>query len=78
MSRGGFWAITKNLVEERQLLNVSCADWAQYRISSKYLAIVLYIEFLFAGTFSFYAFGDIDHGAECYGQTYRFLPVDHS
>ena len=77
MSRGGIWAITKDLVEERQLLQLSCADWTSSRISSKYLAIALYIEFLFATTLAFYAFGENDDGAMCFGQTFKFLEDDH-
>ena len=77
MSRRGFWAITKSLVEERQLLNVECTDWSRQRTSSKFLAASIYIELLFAGTFYFYAFGDMDHGTQCYGQVVSVFGRDH-
>ena len=77
MSRRGFWAITKSLVEERQLLHIECQDWTRQRTSSKYLASSIFIECLFAATFYFYAFEDVDAGTLCYGQYVQPLGKNH-
>ena len=61
-SRGGFWAITKRLFQERQLLSFSIADWARSRTSSNYLASAYFIELLYGATMGMYAFGDVDDG----------------
>ena len=61
MSRGGFWEITVQLFEERQLCELfSCASWIRHKTSSKYLAGVLFLEGLFATCFALYVFGDLD------------------
>ena len=75
--RRGFWAITKSLVEERQLLHIECTDWTRQRTSSTYLALSIYVELLFAATFYFYAFGRIDKGNECFGQVVSPLGLAH-
>ena len=75
--RRGFWAISKSLVEERQLLHFECSDWTRQRTSSKYLALSIYVELLFAGTFYFYAFGEQDNGNQCFGQVVTSLGQDH-
>ena len=66
--RRGLWANAKSLIEERELLQYECTDYSRSKTSSKYLAICIYIEFLFAATFSFYAFGEMDDDIECFGQ----------
>ena len=67
--RGGFWDTTKRLFQERHLTDYSALDWTKSRTSGKYLATAFFVELLFAATFGYYAFGDVDHGAQCYGQT---------
>ena len=61
MSRGGFWEITVQLFEERQLCEIfGCASWNRHKTSSKYLAIALFLETLFAASFAYFAFGELD------------------
>mmetsp|Transcript_20200 Transcript_20200/g.24962 ORF Transcript_20200/g.24962 Transcript_20200/m.24962 type:complete len:87 (-) Transcript_20200:585-845(-) len=72
MSRGGFWEITVQLFEERQLCDeLSCASWRRKRTSGKFLLGALFVESLFAASFAFFAFGELDQGGQCYGQTIK-------